>query len=359
MSLKWYVARRILWAVFVTWVALSVTWALFYVSPVGGELRAAQEAAQTGGDPEEAIEDYKKRIGEDSPWYEQYYKYVINMFLFNWGWSTSYQKPVLDVFIEAWGYSFQYGAPSVILTALIGFGLGLYSAVNRYTPSDYLATFIAYFGLSIPNFWFAIMLILIAGIWFQDAEILGLSLAPLKVPTFYDSQVISAANGGMFGYNIIAPSTGFKYGFISTENARQLILPVIVISTAGFASQMRYSRAQALEYVNTDFVKVAYAKGASQTRVVVKHIFRVALVPLSTILVGDVLAILLTSSIIIEQIFQIPGLGLITYRAITTNPDTAVVMAGALVPIFIAVIGYLLQDLAYVALDPRIDYEDR
>jgi peptide/nickel transport system permease protein len=163
----------------------------------------------------------------------------------------------------------------------------------------------------------------------------------------------------MFGMNVIDPSSGFEYGWIGLKNIRQLILPIVVISTAGFASQMRFSRAQAIEQANQEYVKTAHAKGASEMQVLFKHIFRVALVPLSTILVGDVLLFILSGSLIIETIFQIPGLGLIGYRALTSTPDTAVVMATSLIPIFLAVIGYLLQDLAYVALDPRISYGDR
>lgn len=359
MSMQWYVARRILWAVFVTWVALSVTWGLFHFSPVGGELRAAQEAALAGGDAEEAMQDYRQRTGKTGSLWEQYVKYVVNMFLLNWGWSVAYNAPVMEVLAGAWPYSMQYGLPSTILTAVMGMGLGLYSAMNRYTKTDYAATFVGFFGLSIPNFWFAIMLILITGVWFKDAVVFGVALDWFRIPTFYDPTMVTDANGGLLGMNLIDPASGFEYGWVGLRNIRQIILPVLVISTAGFASQMRYSRGYAIEYANQEFVKTARAKGASEMRVLFKHIFRVALVPLSTILVGDVLAFLVTGSVIIEQIFQIPGLFLLQFRAITTTPDTAIVMATALIPVFVAVIGYLLQDLAYVALDPRIDYGDR
>jgi peptide/nickel transport system permease protein len=225
---------------------------------------------------------------------------------------------------EAWLYSAQYFVPAVVISALLGYGIGLYSALNRYTPTDYLGSFVAYFGISIPNFWFAIVLILVFGV------------ALRWLPTFYDTSV----------------------PILSVQNAKQLVLPVVVLSTASVAGQMRYSRAQAIEYARSAFVKTARAKGASEWRVLTRHILRVALVPLSTILIADVLVVLFAGSFIIEAIFQIPGLGRLALEAIEQK-DTPLVLATTLIPVFIAIVGNLLQDLAYVALDPRIDYGDR
>jgi len=127
----------------------------------------------------------------------------------------------------------------------------------------------------------------------------------------------------------------------------------VVLSTAAFASHMRYSRAYALEYANSEFVKTARAKGADDRRVLFRHVLRVALVPLATILVFDVLNVLVAGTLVVEYIFSIPGLGLVTYQAFV-NQDTAVVMAWTMLTVFVAVFGYLLQDVAYVYLDPRI-----
>ncbi|MFB6198842.1 MAG: ABC transporter permease, partial [Halobacteriaceae archaeon] len=262
--------------------------------------------------------------------------YIIDMFQGNWGWSRMRAEPVTDAIATAWPYSAQFMIPAIILAATVAYIIGLYSAMNQYTISDYIGTFIAFFGLSIPNFWFAIMLILIFGVWMRGATVFGISLSPLALPVYYDTDV------PMF----------------SLANLRQLILPIFVVSTGAVAGQMRYSRAQALEYANAEFVKVAKAKGASEWRILLKHILRVALVPLATVLVGDVLALLWAGSTLVEFVFQIPGIGLLAYKAII-NQDTALVMGTILIPIFIAIIGNLLQDLAYVALDPRIDYGDR
>ena len=121
---------------------------------------------------------------------------------------------------------------------------------------------------------------------------------------------------------------------------------------------MRYARAEALEYVEAEFVKTAKAKGVDERTIVLKHVFRPAAVPLATILVGDLLGIIFVGSYLIEVVFGIPGLGLLSFKAIT-NQDTALVFGTVFVPTFLAIIGNLAQDIAYVVLDPRIDYGDR
>jgi peptide/nickel transport system permease protein len=140
--------------------------------------------------------------------------------------------------------------------------------------------------------------------------------------------------------------------------AEQLVLPVVVLVTSTIAGIMRYSRAEALEYVEAAFVKTARAKGAGELRVLSRHVLRPAAVPLVTILLGDILTIFLASSYLVEVVFGIPGLGQLSWEAILAQ-DTALVLGTTLVFTFIAVVGNLLQDVAYTVLDPRIDYGDR
>lgn len=336
MGLRWYVARRLAWAVVATWIAVSLTFGLLMLAPNPGAEAAAAQCAAQGLDPETCRQNYLERRGLTRPIPVQYADFVGGIFTLDWGYSTSQGQPVLDAIAEAWVYSAQYFVPSILISAVLGYSIGLYSALNRYTPTDYIGSFVAYFGISIPNFWFAIVLILIVGVWFRDAQLLGVSLEPLSLRTYYQ----------------------VKYPIFSLRNAKQLILPVVVLSTASVAGQMRYSRAQALEYTNAEFVKTARSKGASMWRVLVRHILRVALVPLSTILIADILAVLFAGSFVIEAIFQIPGLGRLALTAIQQR-DTDLVLATTLIPVFLAIIGNLLQDLAYVYLDPRIDYGDR
>ncbi|MFB6119188.1 ABC transporter permease [Halosegnis sp.] len=336
MGMKWYVARRLAWAVFATWIAVSLTFLLLVAAPNPGAEAAAAQCASQGQDPEVCRQNYLEERGLDRPIPVQYADYMTGIVTLNWGYAESQGKPVLDAIGDAWVYSAQYFIPSILISALVGYAIGLYSALNKYTLTDYFGSFVAYFGISIPNFWFAIVLILVVGVWFRDASILGISLEPYSLRTYYE----------------------VSFPIFSWKNAKQLILPVIVLSTASVASQMRYSRAQALEYANSDFVKTARSKGASMWRVLIAHVLRVALVPLSTILIVDILAVLFAGSFVIEAIFQIPGLGRLSLEAINQK-DTQLVLGVTLIPVFLAIVGNLLQDLAYVVLDPRIDYGDR
>jgi len=322
--MRWYVVRRVAWAVVATFLILSITWGLLAITPNPAAEQMQFQAAAGGGSAEAAEEAFETRRGLDrSPW-TRYREYMVNMATLNWGWSQSRSQPVVDSIASALPYTAVYSVPTTILSILIGLSIGLYSATNQYTKTDYAATFFAFFGYAIPNFWFAIILLLVFGVQ------LG------WLPVVFDSN---------------AP-------FLSLAMARQLVLPVIVLVTGTIAGIMRYSRAEALEYVEAEFVKTAKSKGADGYRILTRHILRPAAVPLMTILVGDILGIFLAASYLVEVVFGIPGLGQLSYNAILAQ-DTSLVLGTTLIFTFISVIGNLIQDVAYTVLDPRIDYGDR
>lgn len=336
MTMWRYVTRRLLWTLFACYLVVSATFGLLAVSPNAGEMQASFAAAAEGSDPEEAREAYRTRRGLDRPLWERYVTYVTNMATFNWGWSETRSQPVTAALAEAWPYSAQIVVPTMLFAVVVGFGAGLYSAAHRYTARDHLATLVAFFGVSIPNFWFAVMLVLVFAVWLREQALFGVSLAPLAPPTYYHTGV----------------------PLLSVANVHQLLLPVVVTATATVAGQMRYARSEALEYMRAEFVKAARAKGASERRVLLKHVLRPALVPLSTILVGDVLALLWSGALIVEIVFQVPGIGLLGYKAIVQG-DTPLVLATVLIPVLLTLLGNLAQDLLYTVLDPRIGYGER
>jgi len=332
--MRWYIIRRVAWAGVATLVILTVTFVLMYLTPDTRLLELQFQAAQAGQDPEQVAAAAAEARGLDDPFLVQYADFMRNILTLNWGWSTTRSQTVMDALTDAIPYSMMYGVPAVILSTVIGLAIGLYSAVNQYTKTDYVATFFAFFGISIPNFWFAIILLVIFGAWLGWVDIL------------FDPTL--AKVDGQFTLGAI----------LSWANIKQLILPIFVLTTTSVASMMRYARAEALEYVEAEFVKTAKAKGVDERTIVLKHIFRPAAVPLATILVGDLLGIIFVGSYLIEVVFGIPGLGLLSFNAIV-NQDTALVFGTIFVPTFIAIIGNLAQDIAYVILDPRIDYGDR
>jgi len=324
VSMAGYIGKRVAWAVVASFVILTITFVLLRITP-NPQLASVQlEAAQAGADAEEAVEAYRVQRGLDEPLYVQYFDYLRNMATLDWGWSETNSMPVTQAIAEAIPYSLMYAVPSLLLSTVLGLVIGLYSATHQYTKKDYAATFFAFFGLSIPDFWFAIILLVVFGSFLN------------WVPILFDPNA----------------------AVLSLANAQQLVLPVVVLTLSSIAGLMRYSRAEALEYVEAEFVKTARAKGVSERRVLYRHIFRPASVPLATILIGDLLTIVLASSYLIEVVFGIPGLGKLSFDAIV-NQDTELVLGTVLVPAFLVIISNLAQDIAYTVLDPRIDYGDR
>ena len=323
-GVAWYILARVGWALVVAFIILTVTFVLLDVTPDAQAAELEFRTAEGGGSAEAAREAYERARGLDRPLWVRYQNYLVNIATFNWGWSDTRSQPVVEAILDAYPYSLMYGLPAILISTILGIGIGLYSATHQYTKADYLGTFVAFFGLSIPNFWFGIILLLVFGVYLGWVPV----LFDPNVPTF------------------------------SAANAVQLVLPVFVLTTGTIASEMRYSRAEALEYVQAEFVKTARAKGADETRILLRHIFRPALVPLSTILVGDLLGLILTTSYLVEVVFGIPGLGRLSLDALL-NQDTALVLGTTFIPVFIAVIGNLLQDIAYTVLDPRIELGER
>lgn len=332
---KWgYLVSRLAWAGVATWVILTITFVLMEFTPNAQYAQLQFSAAQSGGDPEQALETAKRLRGDTGTLWAQYTEFISNIVSGNWGWSTYRSQPVTEALATAIPWSMMYGVPSLIISTVLGMVIGLYSALNQYSKEDYAATLFAFMGISIPNFWFAIILLVLFG------TVLN------WVPILFDTGVAQNAAGNL--------TLG---GVFSLANLRQLILPIIVLTTGSIASLMRYSRAEALEYVEADFVKTARAKGVSDRMIVLKHILRPASIPLATLLVGDLLGIIFVGSYLVEVVYGIPGLGTLSYRAIV-NQDTALVFGTIFVPTFIAIVGNLAQDLSYAYLDPRISFGD-
>jgi len=324
MGMEWYIVRRVAWAAIVTLIIVSITWGLMAAAPNPEVQRAATQAAMDGEDPAQAAELAEQRLQLDRPLHVRYMDYVVGVYTLNWGWSTTRNQPVTQALAEALYYTVQYSVPWTILTVLIGPLVGLYSAANQYSWKDHAATGFAFFGYAIPNFFFGIILLLIFGVQLQ------------WIPIVYSTDV----------------------PMLSVENAIQLSIPVFVLVTGSIGAIMRVSRNESAEYTNADFVKTARAKGVSTYRIYFRHVLRPTMVPLSTTMVGYLLALFTGSSLLVEVVFGIPGLGRTFYDAIIAQ-DSSLVLGATLFFTFIATIGNLLQDLVYTVLDPRISFEDR
>ena len=319
-----YVTARVLWAAVVSLIIVTVTFLLLSAAPNPAVQRAATQAALQGGDPAEAAERARELRGLNQPLYVRYFDFIRNVYTLEWGWSVSRSQPVMEAVTQALYYTAQYSIPWPILTVILGPLVGVYSAANMYSWKDHAATGFAVFGYAIPNFFFGIILLLIFGVWLE------------WIPITYKTGV----------------------PVFSVQNAIQLAIPVFVLVTGSIGAVMRVSRNESAEFQNADFMKTAKAKGVSPLRAYAYHVMRPTLVPLSTTLVGQLLALFLGASLLVEVVFSIPGLGRLTYEALLAQ-DTNLVLGTTLFFTFVAVIGNLIEDLLFTVLDPRISYDDR
>ena len=321
MSMKSYIAKRLLHTILIAW---GVMTAAFFLMRIGPHSPADKYLATLGAghNVSQVTAAIESRYGVDRPLYEQYFTYISSLLHGDWGWSFSTSMPVSDLIRTHWVYSFQLILLSSIVAILLGITIGIFSAARKNTTSDHIATFFSFAGISIPNFWLGMMLILIFSVklgWFK---------------TYYD--------------------TGLP--MFSFSNLYALILPIITLATGMIAGYSRYVRSAMLENMNKDYVRTARAKGLPESKVLTKHVFRNALLPVVTIIMLDMSGIFFGGAYITEVIFGIPGLGWMSLKAVFSD-DYSVVLAVTLIGAFVTLLFNLIADIAYTYLDPRIRYE--
>ena len=321
-GLQGYIIRRLIYAVLITLGVVTITFFLLRVGPSSPADKYLANMSARTQDPSQVVAAIEARYGLDKPIYEQYIDYVVNLARGDWGWSFSTSMPVMKLIQRHWIYSFQLILLSMLFSASLGILIGVYSAIKQYTKTDYLATLFSFIGISIPNFWLGIMLILVFGVqlgWFK---------------TYYDTSL------AMF----------------SLANFKALILPVITLGTGMMAGYARYARSATLDNLRKDFVRTARAKGLPERVVIGKHVFRNAILPIITIIMFDLSGVVFGGAYLTEIIFGIPGLGRISFNAIFAS-DYPVVVTITLIGALVVLLTNLATDIVYTRLDPRIRYD--
>ena len=321
-GLQGYIVKRLIYAVLITCGVVTITFLLLRLGPSSPADKYLANMSARTQDPSQVIAAVEARYGLDKPIHEQYAEHVVNLVRGDWGWSFSTSMPVIKLIQRHWVYSFQLILLSMLFAASLGILIGVYSAVKQYTKTDYLATFFSFIGVSIPNFWLGIMLILVFSVqlgWFK---------------TYYD--------------------TGLP--IFSLANLTALILPVITLGTGMMAGYTRYVRSATLDNLRKDFVRTARAKGLPERVVIGKHVFRNAILPIITIIMFDLSGVVFGGAYLTEIIFGIPGLGRISFNAIFAN-DYPVVVTITLIGALLVLLTNLATDIVYTWLDPRIRYD--
>ena len=321
-GLKYYIIRRLIYAVLIAFGVVTITFILLRVGPTSPADKYLANMSARAQDPAQVTAAIEARYGLDKPIYVQYWDYLTNLAHGDWGWSFSTSMPVIRLIAQHWVYSFQLVLLATIFSAGLGIFIGVYSAVKQYTKADYLATFFSLVGISVPNFWLGIMLIMVFSVrlgWFK---------------TYYD--------------------TGLP--LFSLANLKALVLPVLTLSTGMMAGYTRYARSATLENLHRDFVRTARAKGLPERVVIYKHVFRNALLPIVTIIMFDLAGVVFGGAYLTEIIFGIPGLGRVSFNAVFNN-DYPVVITITLIGAMVVLLTNLMTDIVYTWLDPRIHYD--
>ena len=319
--MKAYSIRRLLLIIPTLWLLTLIVF--FMVRFIPGDvidIMVDKMELDAGGTVDrEAIE---RKLGLDLPVYVQYGHWVGDIFLHGtlgeslWGGWTVEERIIgrLPVTVEL-------GVMAIIIGLLIALPVGIYSAIRQDTAADYLGRTAAIIGLATPNFWLALMVMIYPAIWWGWSP-------PMEWVPFTEDPL---------------------------GNLAVLIIPSLILGTAMSASTMRMTRTMMLEVLRQDYIRTAWSKGLSERVVVVRHATKNALIPVVT-LIGLSLPILVGGSVIIENIFNLPGLGRLMVVALN-NRDYPVV-SGINLFFAVAVIGInLMIDLMYPLIDPRVRYK--
>jgi len=269
-----------------------------------------------------------KRLGLDRPIIVQYGSFIGKFAKGDWGSSDSTREPVSAMISRSMSKTLQLIIPGVIISLLVAISLGVYSAVKQYSVGDYVFTTASFIGIAMPPFWFGLLAIQFLAI--QSKSTFGLAQSP-----FY---FVGLHSGNGTSYDL--------------DYVRHLILPVLTLTVQLIAGWSRFMRASMLDVLSADYVRTARAKGVPRRKVILKHAFRNGLIPLVTVVALDAGA-LFGGLIITEQIFSIPGMGRMFFAALNTG-DAQVLTVWVVVTAAFVLLFYLIADVAYGFLDPRV-----
>jgi peptide/nickel transport system permease protein len=320
-----YVVRRTLQNIPLLLLVSVILFSILQAAPGGPLTPYLQNPHITEAD----IIRLKHNLGLDQPAYIQYFHWLARVITGDFGWSQSNSEPVAQAIWDRFPATIELMGASFVVSVVLGVTFGIISAIKQYSWVDYLITTFAFFGQSMPVFFFALMLQLLFAVY-------GVPLP--------------------FGYRLQLPSAGISESdtWMLVDRLRHLILPVTVLSLLFIAQYSRFMRSSMLEVIRTDYMRTAAAKGVSRTAVILKHGLKNALIPLVTI-IALTLPGLVAGAVVTETIFAWPGMGRLFINALGQF-DFALLMGYMLLVSTLVVFCNLLADVCYAWLDPRVKY---
>lgn len=317
-----YAARRLLQAVPVMILIMISTFLLLKLAP-GDTVDAL--VGDMGGADAAFIERLRIEYGLDQPLYVQLWRYMAKLAMFDFGWSFVYEQPVSTVLMDRLGTTLLLMATSLSIAFTLGVILGAFAARRANSVADNVISVLGLVFYATPSFFLSLMLILLFSVKLGWLPVGGIK----TIAAFY---------------------TGWDHVW---DVARHLMMPTAALSLIYLAFYMRLMRASVIEVADQEYVRTARAKGAGETRLMIHHIMRNALLPVVTLL-GLQFSTVLGGSIVVETIFTLPGLGQLAYQSVIQR-DLNILMGIVFLCSAIVVIVNFLTDLLYARLDSRIE----
>ena len=319
-----YIARRVVALVPTLLGLATILFLLVRLMPGDAALLQAyageELGLQEGTDPE-VIEDLRRELGIDKPIPIQYVVWLGDTARLDFGTSYWSGNPVSSEIKRRLPVTLELLLLSVLVSVSTGLVVGVVSAIYQDTPIDYLGRTVAVLGLSFPNFWIALLLIVLPALWWDY-------LPPLGYTPFLDDP---------------------------RRNLEQFAFPSLTLGWALSATIMRITRSEVLEILRQDHVRTARAKGLKERSVIYKHVLRNSFIPVVTV-IGLQIGFLIGGTVVIENVFGLPGLGGLILTAINQR-DYPVIQTTVVFAALGFLVTNLVVDLSYGALDPRIRYE--
>jgi peptide/nickel transport system permease protein len=312
-----YAARRLLMMIPILLGISVISFAIMYVAP--------GQPAVLDLDPSISPQDRARQIealGLNEPIPVQYAKWLGNVLTGNLGTSFSRRIPVSEVILERLPNTLLLMISAALLAIVIAIPIGVLSARRPYTAVDYSVTFGAFLGLATPNFWLGLMLIMLFSV--------------------------------QLGWTPVGGVATLGADFSVLDRLRHLILPAVVLAAADTAALTRFTRSSMLDVLHQDYIRTARAKGLRERTVIYKHGLRNGLIPIVTI-IGLMLPTFVGGAVIVESLFSWPGIGKLFIDSVFER-DYPVIMGITMLGAVLTLVGNLVADLLYAALDPRIEY---
>src|SRR5882672_5239352 len=325
-----YIGRRVVLAVFTVWAISVLSFAIIQLPPGDYVTSYIAQMASTGSVvSEEEAQALRIQYGLGQPIYVQYAKWMQQVVVGNFGMSMEWKRPVTEVIASRLWMTVVISVAALILTWVLALPIGIYSAVRQYSFGDYVATFIGFIGLAVPNFLLALVL-LYFGFVFFNAHIGGLFSVELQDADWSAAKV--------------------------WDLLKHLPIPALILGLAGTAQQIRIMRANLLDELRKPYVVTARSKGLTEIQLILKYPVRLALNPFAST-IGYTLPYIVSGSIIVSLVLGLPTVGPLLLKALISQD---MFLAGTIVLLLgvMTVIGTLISDILLVLIDPRIRLED-